>query len=192
VILPSEERVKAERRRLKQKAAYRRAFRGTINTLLIVAAIAVLISSLILPVMQVSGDSMAPVLKNGDIIVLIKTKDFRAGDLISFTWNNKTLLKRVIAGAGDWITIDGEGRVFVNGNLLEEPYVNEPGLGENDVEYPYQIPENSYWVMGDKRVSSIDSRSSLIGCVNHDQIIGKVLFRIWPLKGLGALEKRWA
>ncbi|MGI6071649.1 MAG: signal peptidase I [Lachnospiraceae bacterium] len=192
MILPSEERVKAERRRLKQKAAYRRAFRGTINTLLIVAAIAVLISSLILPVMQVSGDSMAPVLKNGDIIVLIKTKDFRAGDLISFTWNNKTLLKRVIAGAGDWITIDGEGRVFVNGNLLEEPYVNEPGLGENDVEYPYQIPENSYWVMGDKRVSSIDSRSSLIGCVNHDQIIGKVLFRIWPLKGLGALEKRWA
>lgn len=190
--MPSEERVKAERRRLKQKAAYRRAFRGTINTLLIVAAIAVLISSLILPVMQVSGDSMAPVLKNGDIIVLIKTKDFRAGDLISFTWNNKTLLKRVIAGAGDWITIDGEGRVFVNGNLLEEPYVNEPGLGENDVEYPYQIPENSYWVMGDKRVSSIDSRSSLIGCVNHDQIIGKVLFRIWPLKGLGALEKRWA
>ena len=180
-FVPTEEQVAAESARLKHKKIVKSAFIGTINVLLVVAAIAVLISSFLLPVMQVSGNSMEPELNNGDIILLIKTQNLHTGDLISFTWNNKTLLKRVIAGPSDWVTIDGTGKVYVNGSMLDEPYVTEPGLGESDIEYPYQVPDGSYFVMGDKRISSIDSRSTLVGCVKYDQIIGKVLLRVWPL-----------
>lgn len=187
VILPSEKQVGKERQRLKYKNAYRKALRSTVNVLLVVAAVSVLISSLLLPVMQVSGDSMEPVLIDGDIVVLVKTRGFQTGDLISFTWNNKTLLKRVIAGPGDWINIDETGNVYVDGELLIEPYVTEPGLGESDVEYPFQVPEDCYWVMGDKRISSIDSRSTVIGCIHYEQIIGKVLFRIWPINSFGGV-----
>lgn len=185
IQIPSLDALNAELQRVKRKAQYRRALRSTIDVLLIVAAVAVLISSFFLPVMQISGDSMEPVLTDGEIVVLIKTRSFQTGDLISFTWNNKTLLKRVIAGPGDWVTIDGDGSVYVNGELLDEPYVAEKGLGENDTEYPFQVPESCYWVMGDKRISSIDSRSSLIGCIHYDQIIGKVFVRIWPLVQFG-------
>lgn len=177
---PSLNQLNAELQRLKRKTEYGKALRSTVNVLLIVAAIAVLISSFVLPVLQISGESMEPVLTDGDIVVLIKTHNFQTGDLISFTWNNKTLLKRVIAGPGDWITIDEEGSVYINGELLDEPYVVEKGIGEDDTEYPFQIPESYYWVMGDNRVSSIDSRSSLIGCIHYEQIIGKVVARIWP------------
>lgn len=187
IPLPSENQVGKERQRLKYRGAYRKALRSTVNVLLVVAAISVLISSLVLPVMQISGDSMEPVLKDREIVVLIKTRNFKTGELISFSWNNKTLLKRVIAGPGDWITIDENGIVFVNGERLEEPYVSEPGLGECDVEFPFQVPENCYWVMGDKRISSIDSRSTVIGCIDYEQIIGKVLFRIWPLESIGGV-----
>lgn len=187
VSLPSEKQVGEERKRLKYRAAYRKAFRSTLNVLLIVAAVAVLISSLLLPVMQISGDSMEPVLCDGDIAVLIKTRSFGTGDLISFTWNNRTLLKRVIAGPGDWVNINEQGTVFVNGEQLVEPYVTQPGLGESNVEYPYQVPENCYWVMGDKRMSSVDSRSTLVGCVDYEQIIGKVIFVIWPFASIALL-----
>lgn len=175
------EEVEAERHRLKYRKKYVKTIRSTIYVLLIVAAVSILLSSIFLPVMQIVGDSMEPTLKSDDVVLLLKTNDFSTGDLICFSWNNKTLLKRVIARAGDWVNIDDKGTVYLNGEPLDEPYVSEPGLGECDTEFPLQIPENSYWVMGDKRISSIDSRSSVIGCVNNDQIIGKVIARIWPL-----------
>ena len=154
---------------------------GAISAALAVAAVVILIASLIFPVLMISGDSMGPGLNDGDIVLLVKTHDLEPGDLVSFRWNGKTLLKRVIACQGDWVMIDADGRVYVNGALLEEPYVSEFRLGEYDVKYPFQVPENSYFVMGDDRVSSLDSRSSLVGCVGDDQIVGKGLIRIWPL-----------
>lgn len=191
VKVPTPDEVKLERKRIKHRAAYRKALRGTVYALLMVAALAVLISSLILPVMQISGESMTPTLSDGEIIVLLKIKNLKPGDLCSFTWNNRTLIKRIIAGPGDWVVIDEEGRVTVNDVPLEEPYVSEPGLGECDIEFPYQVPEDSYFAMGDKRSSSIDSRSTVIGCIHKDQIIGQVWLRVYPLKRIGLVDREW-
>ncbi len=186
--LPTMEQIEAERKRLEYHKQYKKALLGTIYALIIVAAVAVLISSLILPVMQISGNSMDPTLCNGDIIVLIKTKDYKTGDLCSFSWNNRTLIKRIIASAGDWIEINEEGTVSINGEELDEPYILEKSLGECDIAFPYQVPEKSYFVMGDKRNISIDSRSTAIGCVNEDQIVGKVWIRIYPFSKMGLIQ----
>lgn len=181
VVLPTMEQVKKERQRMKYQKAYRKAFFGTIDTLLIVAAIAVLISTLFLPVVQIAGNSMEPTLHNNDIVVLVKTNHYQTGDLCSFTWNNRTLIKRVIGVPGDWIEIDKDGTIYLNGKQLDEPYVTDKSLGECDIEFPYQVPENSLFMVGDHRESSIDSRNTVIGSVNYDQIVGKVFFKIWPL-----------
>ena len=186
--LPTMEQIEAERKRLEYHKQYKKALLGTIYALIIVAAVAVLISSLILPVMQISGNSMDPTLCNGDIIVLIKTKDYKTGDLCSFSWNNRTLIKRIIASAGDWIEINEEGTVSINGEELDEPYILEKSIGECDIAFPYQVPEKSYFVMGDKRNISIDSRSTAIGCVNEDQIVGKVWIRIYPFSKMGLIQ----
>ena len=143
-----------------------------------------LIATLILPGLQIEGKSMEPTLHNGDIVLLAKTTRFSRGDLCGFTWNNKLLIKRVIGLPGDWIEIDTEGNIYVNGKLLNEPYVKQKALGECDIEFPFQVPQEQYFVVGDMRESSVDSRSSLIGCIKKDQIVGKVFFRIWPFKGL--------
>lgn len=189
--VPTIDEVRLERKRIKHRAAYRKALRGTVYALLMVAALAVLISSLILPVMQISGESMNPTLVDGEIIVLLKIKNLKPGDLCSFTWNNRTLIKRIIAGPGDWVVIDEEGHVTVNDVPMDEPYVSEPGLGECDIEFPYQVPEDSYFAMGDKRSSSIDSRSTVIGCIHKDQIIGQVWLRVYPLKRIGLVDREW-
>lgn len=152
------------------------------SVVLLAAAVVLLISSFLFSVLLVSGDSMEPGLTDGDLLLLVRTHSLAPGDLVSFKWNDKTLLKRVIACPGDWVTIDAAGRVYVNGALLEEPYVSEFRLGESDVSYPFQVPENSYFVMGDERVSSLDSRRTQVGCVEYDQIIGKGVMRIWPLR----------
>ncbi len=191
VKVPTIDEVRLERKRIKHRAAYRKALRGTVYALLMVAALAVLISSLILPVMQISGESMNPTLVDGEIIVLLKIKNLKPGDLCSFTWNNRTLIKRIIAGPGDWVVIDEEGRVTVNDVPMDEPYVSEPGLGECDIEFPYQVPEDSYFAMGDKRSSSIDSRSTVIGCIHKDQIIGQVWLRVYPVKRIGLVDREW-
>lgn len=149
VPLPTMEQAYTEQRRMKYKAAYRSALLSTINALLLVAAVAVLLSSLLLPVMQISGNSMEPTLENNDIIVLIKTNRFGIGDLCSFSWNNRMLIKRVIGVPGDWIEIDSGGTVYVNGQEIDEPYVTEKSLGECDIEFPYQVPENCLFMMGD-------------------------------------------
>ena len=180
-----EEQVKAEAAvRRKRKKAVRYVLFHLTNALAAFAAVAILASSIFFPIMLVSGDSMEPGLNDGDVILLVRTHNLHRGDLVSFKWNDKTLLKRVIACSGDWVMIDEAGRVYVNGALLGEPYVAEFRLGESDVSYPLQVPESSYFVMGDERVSSLDSRSSLVGCVGYDQIIGKGAIRIWPLNKL--------
>ena len=148
---------------------------------MVLTAAVLLTSSFLFPILLVSGDSMEPGLNDGDIILLTKIYSIEPGDLVCFSWNDKSLLKRVIARAGDWVTIDGSGRVYVNGALLDEPYVSEFRLGESDISYPFQVPEDSFFVMGDERTSSLDSRSTLVGCVKSDQIIGEGLIRIRPL-----------
>lgn len=188
VHIPSEEEVAAERERLQYQKRFRRTLRTTVYALVVVAAVAVLVATMFLPVLQVSGSSMEPTLADGDVIVLFKQSTFKTGDLVGFYYQNKLLLKRVIAGPGDTVDMDEEGNVYVNGELLEEPYVTEKSLGESDLSYPYQVPNGRYFVMGDNRTTSIDSRSSAIGCIEADQIVGKVILRIWPLNRLSLLN----
>ncbi|MCD7919610.1 MAG: signal peptidase I [Clostridiales bacterium] len=186
--IPSEEEVAAERERLQYRQRYRRTLQTTVYALIVVAAVAVLIATMFLPVLQVSGTSMEPTLEDGDVIVLVKSGSFDTGDLVGFYYQNKLLLKRVIAGPGDIVNIDEDGNVYVNDELLDEPYVTEKSLGETDLTYPYQVPESRYFVMGDNRATSIDSRSSAIGSIEEDQIVGKVILRIWPLNHLSLIR----
>jgi signal peptidase I len=184
VSLPTRKQVEKEQKRYRRQKAYNKALRGTVYVLTIVAAIAVLIATLILPVLQIEGTSMKPTLSNGDIVLLTKTTQFDCGDLCGFAWNNKLLIKRVIGLPGDWIEIDTDGTIYLNGDKLEEPYVQQMALGECDLEFPFQVPQEQYFVVGDMRESSIDSRNSLIGCIPRDQIVGKVFFRVWPFNSI--------
>lgn len=180
--LPTKQQVETERKRYRRQKAYNKALSGTIYVLTIVAAVAVLIATLVLPVLQIEGTSMEPTLVNGDIVLLTKTTSFNRGELCGFSWNNKLLIKRVIGSPGDWIEIDTDGTVYLNGEKLDEPYAQQLSMGECDLEFPFQVPQEQYFVLGDMRESSIDSRNTLIGCVEKDQIVGKVFFRIWPFK----------
>ena len=180
--LPTKKQVETERKRYRRQKAYNKALSGTVYVLTIVAAVAVLIATLVLPVLQIEGTSMAPSLVNGDIVLLTKTTNFDRGELCGFSWNNKLLIKRVIGIPGDWIEIDTDGTVYLNGEKLDEPYAEQLSVGECDLEFPFQVPQEQYFVLGDMRESSIDSRNTLIGCVAKDQIVGKVFFRIWPFK----------
>ena len=184
VALPTKEQVETERKRYRRQKAYNKALRGTVYVLTIVAAVAVLIATLVLPVLQIEGTSMEPTLHNGDIVLLMKTTRFERGDLCGFTWNNKLLIKRVIGVPGDWIEIDTDGTVYLNGEKLDEPYVEQKAFGECDLEFPFQVPAEQYFVIGDMRENSIDSRNTLIGCIPKDQIVGKVFFRVWPFKSI--------
>ena len=184
VSLPTKKQVETERKRYRRQKAYNKALRGTVYVLTIVAAVAVLIATLVLPVLQIEGTSMEPTLYNGDIVLLMKTNRFDRGDLCGFTWNNKLLIKRVIGVPGDWIEIDTDGTVYLNGEKLDEPYVEQKALGECDLEFPYQVPQEQYFVIGDMRESSIDSRNTVIGCIPKEQIVGKVFFRVWPFSRL--------
>ena len=180
--LPTIKQVETERKRYRRQKAYNKALSGTIYVLTIVAAVAVLIATLVLPVLQIEGTSMEPTLVNGDVVLLTKTTSFDRGELCGFSWNNKLLIKRVIGIPGDWIEIDTDGTVYLNGEKLNEPYAEQLSVGECDLEFPFQVPQEQYFVLGDMRESSIDSRNTLIGCVAKDQIVGKVFFRIWPFK----------
>lgn len=178
--MPQLDALQKELKRERYKRRFKRLLRSTINALIVVAAIAALIATLLLPVLQIAGTSMEPSLADGDIVLLIKTDDLETGDLCAFYYSNKILIKRVIGTPGDYIWLESDGTVFLNGKPLDEPYISEKALGECDVEFPYQVPENHYFVMGDHRDTSIDSRSSVIGCIAEDQLIGKIFCKIWP------------
>lgn len=180
--LPTMGQVESERKRYRWQQAYIKALRGTISVLTYMAAVAALIATLVLPVLQIEGTSMEPTLVNGDIVLLTKTNVLGRGDICGFSWNNKILIKRVIGIPGDWIEIDTDGTVYLNGKKLDEPYADQIAFGECDLEFPFQVPPEQYFVLGDMRESSIDSRNTLVGCVENEQIIGKIVFRVWPLK----------
>lgn len=185
IPIPSLAEIQRERKRIRRSTYYRQALQGTISVLIVVAAVAVLIATLFLPILQISGDSMSPTLEHDDIVVLLKTKDFDRGDLIGFYYQGKILLKRVIALPEDVVVIDGEGNVYINAELLEEPYITDKGLGDCDLEFPYTVPGTGYFVMGDRRSNSVDSRNSVVGAITREDIIGKVSVRVWPLSKIG-------
>ena len=186
--VPDFAEVEKERNRLKRRKEYGNALRGTCFSLLAVAAIAVLAATLFLPVLQVTGTSMEPTLYDGDIIVLTKKSSINRGDLCGFYYQNKLLLKRVIGLPGDWIDIKEGGTVLVNDEEIDEPYVSGKSLGECDLTFPYQVPDNKFFVLGDHRETAMDSRSEAIGCVERDQLVGRVLLRVWPLKEFDLLK----
>lgn len=183
--VPTSEQFAAELKRIRYRQDYRKMLLNTVSSLLVVAAIAVLISMLFLPVLRVTGSSMTPTLLNDELVICNKRSNFQSGDIVAFYFNNKILLKRVIGTAGDIIDINEDGKVYVNGEALEEPYLTEPAFGECDIELPYQVPESRVFVMGDHRATSIDSRSTTVGCVADEYIIGKVILRVWPLQNIG-------
>ena len=183
--IPSLDEIQSERKRIRRGTYYRQALVGTVSVLLVVAAVAVLITTLFLPILQISGDSMSPTMEHDEIVVLLKTKKFERGDLVGFYYQGKILLKRVIALPEDEVAIDADGNVYVNGELLEETYVTDKELGDCDLEFPYKVPGTSYFVLGDRRSNSVDSRNSAIGAVSKDDIIGKVFIRAWPLSKFG-------
>ena len=185
---PSLEDLRAELKRENNKKEYSKIFRNTIVVLVVVAALSVLISSFFVTVLKVTGESMSPTLESGQIVLASNSKEFEAGELIAFYYNNKVLIKRVIGSPGDWINIDSDGNVYVNGVLLEETYLTEKSLTPTDITFPYQVPENRYFVLGDHRSVSIDSRSTTVGCVSEEQLIGKVLFRLYPINVFGKLS----
>lgn len=180
--------IESELNRVKYKEKYGRTLRSTVYTLITVSAIAILVATLFLPILQIYGTSMAPTLQDGDIVLTVKTSKFETGDVIAFYYNNKILVKRVIATSGDWVNMDEDGDVTVNGNMLYEPYIVDKSVGECNIDFPYQVPEERLFVMGDHRSVSIDSRSTTIGCISQEQIVGKLEFRLWPFGVWGVIE----
>ena len=185
---PTVQQLEGELRRERHKRSYRSTLMSTISALVIVAAIAVLVSMLALPVLQVVGESMTPSLYEGDIVVAPKGSAFQKGDVIAFYYNNKILVKRVIANAGEWVNIDEDGNVFINDVPLDEPYIAEKALGECNITLPYQVPDGKIFVMGDHRATSSDSRNTAVGCVAQEQVVGRVMFRIWPFDQIDIIE----
>ena len=186
--IPPVAALRKELKREQYKYRYRRMIRSTIGTLAVVAAFSILVATLWMPVLQVYGNSMTPTLQEGQIVISLKDSDFKQGDLVAFYLGNKLLVKRVIAGPSDWVEISQDGQVYLNGVALEEPYVQELALGQCDLEFPYQIPDERYFLLGDHRETSVDSRSSVVGCVAEEQIVGKIVLRIWPLDQFGLFK----
>lgn len=187
VEIPSMQEIEKERKRIRRSIYYLRALRSTVSVLIVVAALAVLITTLFLPILQISGDSMSPTLEHDDIVVLLKTDNFKRGDLIGFYYQGKILLKRVIALPEETVVIDADGNVYINEQLLEEPYITQNSLGDCDLEFPYTVPADGYFVLGDQRSNSVDSRNSTIGAISRDDIIGKVFIRVWPFSRISFL-----
>ncbi len=186
--IPTAEQLEAELKRERYKHRYHSVLRSTVYTLVVVAAIAVLVATLWLPVLQIYGSSMTPTLQDGEILFSVKTADLQPGDIVAFYYNNKILVKRIICGPGDIIKIEEDGTVYVNDIMLEEQYLTEKALGECNIEMPYQVPDGRYFVMGDHRATSVDSRSTAVGCGADEQIVGKIVFRIWPFARIGAVD----
>ncbi len=184
----SSEDYKNELDRIREQTLFRKMIKSTLYALITVAAVAVLVAVLWLPVLRIFGSSMTPTLNEGEYVVSIKGSKFDMGDIIAFYYNNKVLVKRAIAQAGDWVDIDEKGNVYINNVLIDEPYITDKAFGDCNISLPYQVPENRIFVMGDHRSVSVDSRNTAIGCVADEQIVGRILFRIWPLNKIGFIK----
>ena len=182
------EELEEELQREKYKRSFAYSLRNSVYVLITVAAVAVLVAVLLLPVLRIFGTSMTPTLTEGDYVLSVKGADMTTGDVIAFYYNNKILVKRVIASSGDWVDIDDDGFVYVNNKKIDEPYVKDRSKGECDIPLPYQVPESRVFVMGDERAVSVDSRSTAIGCVSEEQIVGKIEFRVWPMSDFGFVK----
>jgi len=182
---PTAEQLEKELGRVSYGRRYRAVLKSTVYTLIAVAAVAVLVATLWLPVLQIYGNSMTPTLEDGQIVFTMKTSEMPPGDIVAFYYNNKILVKRVVAGPGDWVDIDENGTVYINEVELQEPYLAEKALGDPDIELPYQVPDGRFFVLGDHRATSVDSRHMAVGCVSEEQVVGKIVFRVWPLDSLG-------
>ncbi len=180
--------LEAELAHEKYKKRYKGVLKNTVFSLVVIAAVAALAAMLLFPVLQISGTSMTESLQDDDIVMALNSKVYKTGDVVAFYFNNNILVKRVIAGPGDWVDIDDEGNVSVNGVMLDEPYVSEKSKGICDIELPYQVPDGRCFVMGDHRETSVDSRTTAVGCVSDDMVIGKIILRIWPLEDFGPVE----
>ena len=185
--MPTSAQVEQELQRERYKLRYRRTLKSTIFTLLTAAAAAVLVATLWLPVLQIYGSSMSPTLSEGEIVLSWKSADFEQGDIVAFYYGNSLLIKRYIAGPGSWIDIQEDGTVLVDGEVLDEPYLTEKAFGSCDIELPYQVPEGRYFLLGDHRATSVDSRHTAVGCIAKEQIVGKVMYRVWPLSAFGTV-----
>ena len=186
--LPTTKDLEQQLNQEKYNFKYKRILKSTIYALIIVASISTLAATLIFPVLRIYGSSMSPTLIEGDIVISIKKTKFKKGDIIAFYYNNHILVKRVIATSSDWVNIDLGGNIYINNKLIEENYIKEKAFGESNIEFPYQVPEGTYFILGDERNISIDSRNSLIGTIPQEEIIGKIIFRVWPLKRLEIIK----
>lgn len=186
--MPTSQEVEQELKRENYKHRYRKTLKSTVFALITAAAAAVLVATLLLPVLQIYGSSMSPTLEEKQIVVSVKDKELEAGDIVAFYYGSKVLIKRYIAGPGDWVDVLEDGTILVNGDLLDEPYIENKHYGVSDLEYPYQVPEGTYFLVGDQRETSVDSRHSTVGCVSREDIIGKIIFRVWPFDVVGTLK----
>ena len=184
----SVDELQEELKREQKKRRYGTTTRNTISVLIVVAAIAILVATLLMPVLRIYGTSMTPTLTEGDLVLSIKGSDMKVGDIIAFYYENKVLVKRYIAGPGDWVDIAEDGTVSVNGSEIEEPYLTEKAYGDVTITFPYQVPEGRYFVLGDHRSTSADSRLAIIGCVSEEQVVGKIVYRVIPLKNFGPVD----
>lgn len=187
IWLPPSSEIEAELKNVRYRRNFRQALRSTLSVLVTVSAAAILIAVLLLPVLQIYGKSMNPTLTEGDVVVTVKRGTFETGDIIAFYYNNKILVKRVIAGSGQWVDVDQDGNVYVDRKLIDEPYIKEKAYGETNIKLPYQVPDEKYFVMGDNRDVSVDSRNTAVGCVAEEQVVGKIVFRVWPLETAGRI-----
>jgi len=186
--LPSTAEIEQELKREQYKRRYKRTMKSTVFALITAAAVAVLVATLWMPVLRIFGTSMTPTLEEGEIVIAVKDKNLEVGDIIAFYYGNKVLIKRFIAGSGSWVDVREDGTIFVDGKELDEPYLSKKAFGISDLEYPYQVPEGTYFLVGDERDTSVDSRHSSVGCVDDEQIVGKIIYRVWPFEVFGVVK----
>lgn len=186
--LPDVEQLEAELKRVNYNSRFRQLLRSTVYTLIVVAAVAVLVAVLFMPVLRIYGSSMTPTLNEGEIVVSLKTKNIKPGDVVGVYYGSKLLIKRCMALDNQWVNITDDGDVYVDGEIVEEPYIEKKSRGQSDISMPYQVPENTIFVLGDNRETSVDSRMSTLGCIDKEEVVGKIVFRVWPLNKFGAIK----
>ena len=185
---PSQAVLEEELAKERSRNKFLQALRSTINSLIVVAAVAVIIAMLVLPVIQIQGTSMSDTLQDRDIVVALRGSGYKTGDVIAFYYNNNILIKRVIASTGQWVDITDDGTVYVDNVRLDEPYISEPARGDCNIQLPYQVPDGKIFVMGDHRATSLDSRNTSLGCISEDMVVGRLLVRVWPIPAIGPIH----